>query len=91
MLLQMSEGGRGDGITSRDIKQVSPQVGEITLVFTSVELRKAIQEGAEYIELQEHIDLMELEVKPGDMLLGTIPPSVKSIRVRCEYVYFLSE
>lgn len=77
----MSERELRDGVTSRDLKQISPQVGEITEVYTSAGLRQAIEEGAEYIEIHEHIDLMELDVKAGDRILGTVPPSVKSIRV----------
>lgn len=58
------------------------QVGQITKVDTAARLKDAIDKGAEHIELESHMDLTDLDMIEGNSLLGTLPESIKSIRVR---------
>lgn len=64
----------------------------VTAVSTPEELLDAVQDGAEHIEVRAHLDLSALEPPQQssvqsdsrdapDILLGVLPPSVKSIRV----------
>lgn len=50
-------------------------------VSTALELQAAVVNGTEHIEILTHLDLTDLELVDGS-LLGTLPESVKSIRVR---------
>lgn len=57
---------------------------QVTVVTTAVALQKAVVAGMPHIEIQAHLDLTTLQkVGNSTRLLGRIPPSVKSIRVRC--------
>jgi hypothetical protein len=59
---------------------------EKSVVFTAEELQAAVQQGDAHIEVQAHLDLTGLELKDcGNNLkciLGQVPSTVKSIRVR---------
>lgn len=57
----------------------APLVG-ITVVETALQFSAAVAAGAEHIEVQGHMDLTSLEPS-GDTVLGTLPSTVKSIRV----------
>lgn len=59
------------------------QVGEVTVVTTAAALQEAVECGMPHIEIQSHLDLTTLDLASTFRLLGTIPPTVKSIRVRC--------
>lgn len=57
----------------------------ILLVKTACELQAAVLGGAEHIEIGEHMDLTGLDLI-DDHLLGPVPPTLKTIRVRfCLY------
>ena len=58
------------------------QVGEVTVVTTAEGLRAALDVGAQHIEIHEHLDLTGLELEAANRILGVIPESVRSIRVR---------
>ena len=53
---------------------------EPIVVNSAVQFAAAVASGAEHIELQSHLDLTSLELS-GDTALGTLPSSIKSIRV----------
>lgn len=61
----------------------------VTSVSTAEELQTAVRTGRSYIEIVEHLTLDSLtlinssDINLGPKLLGTIPSTVKSIRVRC--------
>lgn len=59
------------------------QVGEVTVVTTAEALQQAVLVGKEHIEIQAHLDLTELDypAEAWNGLLGSIPTTVKSIRV----------
>lgn len=71
---------QGSGFSlGRDLQ--ATEVTSVTPVKTALELQSAIAKGAKHIEIQEHLDLTDLQLV-GDELLGTIPATVKTIRVR---------
>lgn len=53
----------------------------LTVVTTAQELADAASSGAQHIELRSHLDLTEVNVGQ-DPILGYLPATVKSIRVR---------
>lgn len=69
-----------------DHEDVGSGEAKKTVVKTAEELESAVQRGDEHIELQAHLDLTGLKMKDCgggvNCLLGPIPASVKSIRVR---------
>lgn len=56
------------------------ETAEVTVVRTAEQLLDAFVNGAEHIQLQEHLDLTVLNVSPS-FRLGPVPVTVKSIRV----------
>jgi hypothetical protein len=58
------------------------QVDQVTVVTTAQELQEAVVAGKPHIEIQDHLDLTSLELSNGPGLLGKIPSTTKSIRVR---------
>lgn len=57
----------------------------VTVVATAGDLRDAIKQGIEHIEIRKHLDLTSLPIlgtAPGTTLLGDVPARVKSIQVR---------
>ena len=60
---------------------------QITVVDTAAQFSAAVTSGAAHIEVRGHLDLSSLE-PAGDTALGTLPSSVKSIRV-CSCVHSL--
>lgn len=58
---------------------------DVSIVRSTSDLKAAVSSGSAHIEIQEHLDLRELQ---GDEngLLGWLPHSVKSIRVRSSIV-----
>lgn len=66
------------------------QAEELTVVNSAEALKVAIETGAAHIEIQDHLNLTELSLIEsktnfGDVwktLLGPVPASVQSIRVR---------
>ena len=67
----------------------SPSGSNITTVTTAEELQSAVSSGNAFIEVVEHLTLASLELinssdtDLGGKLLGTVPPTVKSITVCC--------
>jgi hypothetical protein len=63
-----------------------------TVVKTPQELQQAVQRGDVHIEVQEHLDLTGLEmIDCGggvNCLLGQVPKSVKTIRVRSFFILY---
>lgn len=55
--------------------------GMVTVVTTTEELRNATERGEAHIEIRDHLDLTSLPLD-GFELLGEIPSTVQSIRVR---------
>lgn len=56
-----------------------------TIVRSAEELQSAVITGKAHIQIREHLDLTVLDIidsESFDCLLGKIPPTVKSIRVR---------
>lgn len=67
--------------TSRALQQGGEVVG-VVVVTTAEGLQEAVASGAEHIEIQRHLDLTTLPLV-NSMLLGEVPRTLKSIRVRC--------
>lgn len=62
------------------------QAEEVTVVKTAEEFQAAVVIGKEHIEIQAHLNLTSLKFvgEPSSrILLGEVPTSVQSIRVRC--------
>ena len=59
--------------------------GDVTICTTAEQLQAAVVAGQQHIEVRDHLDLTTLDF-PGeflrDGLLGRVPPTVRSIRVR---------
>jgi hypothetical protein len=55
---------------------------EVTVVTTAEQLKGAVVAGKPYIEIQAHLNLTSMEFVDANALLGSIPATVKSIRVR---------
>lgn len=56
-------------------------VGAVTVVTTAQQFKSAVVRGDEHIELQAHLDMSTVD--PVDFrILGILPETVKSIRVR---------
>lgn len=68
---------------SRALRQQAPDIIEVR---TAQELVTAVERGDVHIEIREHLDLTGISplgnLDPGPVLLGEIPLSVQSIRVR---------
>ena len=55
----------------------------VTVVTTAEELKGAIEQGLEHIEIRRHLDLRALSAgSDGASLLGDIPASLTSLQVR---------
>lgn len=66
------------------------QGGDVTVVTTAAALQEVVAAGTPHIEIQAHIDLTTVEVvELTFLLLGEIPDSVKSIRVRSRALHAL--
>lgn len=74
----------------RRLHDTSPGAPVVTAT-TARQLQAAIVSGAEHIEIRQHLDLTTLSilesdgespVNQDDAILGAVPSSVKSIRVR---------
>ena len=62
----------------------------MTVVRTAQALQEAVVAGMAHIEIQAHLNLAVLvlaEEETIPRILGTIPRSVKSIRVRCSFTH----
>ena len=59
------------------------QAGEVAVVETAEALQEAVAAGKAHIEIRAHLDLTVLDLPDGYYILGEIPRTVKSIRVRC--------
>jgi hypothetical protein len=57
------------------------QAADVTVVTTAAALQEAVVAGEPHIEVQAHLNLTSLPLIQN-RLLGTIPPTIKSIRVR---------
>lgn len=60
---------------------------DVTAVHTAQELVRAVEDGATHIEIRAHLDLTSIlprgNLDPGPVLLGELPLSIQSFRVRC--------
>lgn len=69
------------------VRRALQQAEEVTVVQTADELQAAVVIGKAHIEIQAHLNLTSLKVRGGSgaaqELLGTVPATVQSIRVRC--------
>lgn len=54
----------------------------VTVVKGAAALQEAVQRGDPHIEIQAHLDLTGLKPLTKGLLLGIVPPTVRSIRVR---------
>ena len=63
------------------------QAGEVTVVKTAEALQESVVAGMPHIEIHAHLDLAVLDFVQDawnyPSILGDIPKTVKSIRVRC--------
>ena len=58
----------------------------VTVVTTAEDLKGAIDEGTQHIEIRRHLDLTGLSAgSEGAPLLGDVPASLKSLQVRALY------
>ena len=55
------------------------------MVESAEALQVAVVEGTPHIEIRAHLDLTTLELANQDAILGPVPSTVESIRVRCCY------
>lgn len=62
---------------------IRPPATEVTVVNTAEELHQAVTRGDTHVEIQDHLVLTSLQPLPAG-LLGYLPATVKSIRVRPE-------
>ena len=61
------------------------QAGEVAVVETAEALQEAVAAGKAHIEIRAHLDLTVLDLI-DDSILGNVPETVKSIRVRCWFL-----
>lgn len=81
-LLNM-EGGQEGGL--RRIARTLQQLEEVAVVESSEALQEAVVAGVAHIEIRAHLDLTALDlldILGGSFILGKVPKTVKSIRVR---------
>jgi hypothetical protein len=71
--------GRPDGLRALMQSSAAAKVKE---VWTAREWYVALFSGVEHIELRAHIDSSEGLLAPLDNISGTLPPNLKSVRVR---------
>lgn len=81
-------GNAAVGWQQHDLKQQSDtsvitQPGEVIEVKSVEELKAALEDGVANIAIQEHLDLTRFDVQESAGLLGVIPTTLQSIRVRC--------
>ena len=62
------------------------QAGEVAVVETAEALQEAVAAGKPHIEIRAHLDLTVLDKINAFAILGPIPETVKSIRVRCWFL-----
>lgn len=64
------------------LRTLAQSSASVTLVRTASQLKEAVKRGDAHIEIKEHLDLST--VPPVDSyFLGTLPSTVRSIRVGC--------
>ena len=70
--------------TQTDVAVAASKIITITVVNNAEELQIAIEQGAEHIEVRQHLDISKLSIDAaeGPALLGQVPESVKSLQVR---------
>ena len=85
---QETSGSSGRPLWAENLRRLArglQQDVEVVVVTTAEQLQAAVVSGQPHIEIQDHVDLTTLEF-PGeqlnDGLLGKVPPTVRSIRVR---------
>ena len=61
------------------------QAGEVAVVETAEALQEAVAAGKAHIEIRAHLDLTVLDLLDS-YILGGVPETVKSIRVRCWFL-----
>ena len=62
------------------------QAGEVAVVETAEALQEAVAAGKAHIEIRAHLDLTVLDLQYIYGMLGDVPETVKSIRVRCWFL-----
>ena len=63
------------------------QAGEVAVVETAKALQEAVAAGKAHIEIRAHLDLTVLDLTSDFFnLLGDVPETVRSIRVRCWFL-----
>ena len=64
------------------------QAGEVAVVETAEALQEAVVAGKAHIEIRAHLDLTVLDLIDDfySSILGDVPETVKSIRVRCWFL-----
>ncbi|NJR41962.1 MAG: hypothetical protein HC767_04190 [Akkermansiaceae bacterium] len=81
-LFYVLDAGCDMGMLSALVQAVGQaEKAQVTVVKTASELLAAISGGSKHVEIQDHLDLTSLPLL-NSMLLGKVPSSVKSIRVR---------
>lgn len=82
-------GGGARGSLNRRFRALQQKGhAEVAKVHTAEELKAAVDLGVPHIQTMEHLDLSDLQLAAGSRILGTIPKTVKSIRVRFLMFYF---
>lgn len=66
-----------------DVVGDEAQPTRVTVVSSAEQLKGAIQQGIEHIEIRRHLDLtgLSLDEAQGGTLLGDVPAAVKSVQV----------
>eukprot|EP00892_Ulva_mutabilis_P002565 jgi/Ulvmu1/12309/UM088_0029.1 len=75
------------GTTQGQLPGAPTGPASITVVTTALQLAESIHQGAEHIEVREHLNFWNITPRgfrgiPQATLLANIPPSVRSIQVR---------